>query len=82
MINFCETDNLSNLIKEPTCFKNPHNPSAIDLILTNRPRSSQKPAPITIAYRDDKNFIQPLFRNELLKARLIMKHLKTLLLEY
>ena len=38
MIDFCKTYNLSNLIKEPTCFKNPHNPSTIDLILTNRLR--------------------------------------------
>ena len=38
VIHFWETYNLSNLIKESTCFKNPHNPSTIDLILTNRPR--------------------------------------------
>ena len=29
---FCDTFNLSNLIKEPKCFKNPLNPSYIDLI--------------------------------------------------
>ena len=28
--------NVKNLIKEPTCFKNPLNPSSIDVILTNR----------------------------------------------
>ena len=27
---------LKNLIKEPTCFKNPNNPSSIGLMLTNR----------------------------------------------
>ena len=32
----CGNDNLTNLIKEPTCFKNPLNPSSIDLMLTNR----------------------------------------------
>ena len=32
---FCETFNLTNLIKEPTCFKNPLNPSSIDVLLTN-----------------------------------------------
>ena len=41
MKEFSETYNLSNLIKEPTCFKNNLNPSLIDLILTNRPRSFQ-----------------------------------------
>ena len=30
----------TNLIKEPTCFKNPENPTLIDLIdLTNKPLS-------------------------------------------
>ena len=41
MIEFCETYNLKNLIVDPTCFKNPHNPSSIDLILTNKYRSFQ-----------------------------------------
>ena len=27
---------LKNLIKKPTCFKNPENPKTTDLILTNR----------------------------------------------
>ena len=36
MSDFCETYNLENLVKEPTCFKNPNNPSCIDLILTNK----------------------------------------------
>ena len=31
--------NLWNLIKEPTCFKNPENPTCIDLLLTNKPLS-------------------------------------------
>jgi hypothetical protein len=41
MNEFCKTYNLGNLVKGPTCFKNPANPSSIDLILTNRPRSFQ-----------------------------------------
>ena len=36
MSEFCQGYNLKNLIKEPTCFKNPENPSCIDLILTNK----------------------------------------------
>ena len=38
---FCEIYNTKNIIKEKTCFKNPENPTCIDLILTNRPRSFQ-----------------------------------------
>ncbi len=35
MKDFCDIYDLKNLIKEPTCFKNPDNPSSIDVILTN-----------------------------------------------
>ena len=38
MKDFCDVYCLSNMIKEPTCFKNILNPSSIDLILTNRSR--------------------------------------------
>ena len=37
MRNFCNSYSLHSLIKQPTCFKNPKNPSCIDLILTNKP---------------------------------------------
>ena len=37
--DFCNLYLLKNLIKKPTCFKNPENPKTIDLMLTNRPRS-------------------------------------------
>ena len=39
MKEFCDTYNLKNLITEPTCFKNAQNPTLIDLILTNKPKS-------------------------------------------
>ena len=41
MSEFCDIYNLHNLITEPTCFKNPLNPSSIDVILTNKIRSFQ-----------------------------------------
>ena len=41
MGDFCELFNLKNLVKDPTCYKNPENPSCIDLILTNRQNSFQ-----------------------------------------
>ena len=41
MENFCNVFNLKSLIKKPTCFKSTENPSCIDLILTNRPKSFQ-----------------------------------------
>ena len=39
--NFCDLYKLKNLVREPTCFKNPDNPSCIDLFLTNCSRSFQ-----------------------------------------
>ena len=37
----CKSYCFTSLIKQSTCFKNPENPSCIDLILTNKPRSFQ-----------------------------------------
>ena len=37
----CEIFNLQNMIREKTSFKNPNNPSYIDLIITNRLKSFQ-----------------------------------------
>ena len=42
MKSFCENNDLRSLVKELTCFKSPENPSCIDLILTNKPRSFSK----------------------------------------
>ena len=36
---FCKIYKIQNLIKEPTCFKNPENPTCIDLLLINKPLS-------------------------------------------
>ena len=41
MSSFCDTFDLTSLIKEPTCYKNLNNSSCIDLILTNKPSSFQ-----------------------------------------
>ena len=35
---FCDKYDLKCLIKEPTRYKNPENPSCVDLILTNHPK--------------------------------------------
>ena len=39
MTSFCSLFKLKSIVKEPTCYKNPENPSCIDLFLTNCPRS-------------------------------------------
>ena len=35
LVDFCETYNLCDIVKKPTCYKNPINPRSIDLFLTN-----------------------------------------------
>ena len=39
MFEFMSLYSLRNLVKQKTCFKNPKNPSCVDVILTNSPRS-------------------------------------------
>ena len=41
MSEFMSVYYLRNLVKQKTCFKNPENPSCIDVVLTNSPRSFQ-----------------------------------------
>ena len=38
---FCDIYNLTSLFKQPTYYKNPNNPTCIDLILSNTSRSFQ-----------------------------------------
>ena len=42
MKNFCQIYGCTNIVKDKTYFKNPINPTCIDLIITNRPKSFQK----------------------------------------
>ena len=37
MKSFCSLNDLTSMIDQPTCYKNPDKPTCIDLILTNRP---------------------------------------------
>ena len=40
--SFCNVNSLKTLNRGPTCFKNPSNPSGIDLFLTNRQQGFQQ----------------------------------------
>ena len=52
MKDFCETYDFVNLIKKPTCYKNPKNPSSIDVMLTNRKCSFQNSTTIETGLSD------------------------------
>ena len=41
MSEFLNMSSLKNLVPQKSCFKNPENPSCVDLILTNCSRSFQ-----------------------------------------
>ena len=49
---FLIVNNLKSLNKEPTCFKNPNNPSCIDLFLTNRSKYFQNTSTIETGISD------------------------------
>ena len=49
---FCDNYNLTSLIKQPTCYKNPNNLSCIDFILSNTRRSFQSTYVIETAPSD------------------------------
>ena len=39
--DFCDNYSLKSLIRQPTCYKSPSNPTCIDLVLTNAPQKFQ-----------------------------------------
>ena len=47
LAEFMTACNLSNLIKEPTCYKTVNYPTSIDVILTNKPKSFQSTSAFT-----------------------------------
>ena len=51
MKDFCDIYNLENIGIGPTCFKNPFNPSAIDLMLTNRKKKFPKVLTSNLGFR-------------------------------
>ena len=52
MSEFCDIYNLQNLITQPTCYKNPLNPSSIDVVLTNKIKSFQNSTTIETGLSD------------------------------
>ena len=59
---FCQTYSLRNLINEPTCFKSPHNPSSIDVILTNKSRCFQNTCVVETGLSDHHKMTVTVFR--------------------
>ena len=71
--DFCNFYNLSNLFKEPTCFKRPDDPSCIDMFLTNCSKCYQS----TIVNKKQK-----LFTTEIIKLLMPICFRKNLTMNY
>ena len=62
MKNFLELFNLTNLVKENTCFKSIDNPSCIDLFITNSTQSFLHTSAITTGVSDFHKMIITVLR--------------------
>ena len=60
---FCGRHSLSSLIKKPTCYNNPANPSYIDLILTNSLRSFENSSVVETGLSDFHRIIVTILKN-------------------
>ena len=67
--NFLFQHELQSINKEPTCFKNAHNPSCIDFILTNSPRSFFKTETLFTGLSDFHKLVKSVFKTTFLKSK-------------
>ena len=58
-----------NMVKEPTCFKNPQNPSCIDLFITNSCGSFQKTTTVSTGLSDFHKMIVTVLKTSYPKAQ-------------
>ena len=65
--DFCQMYNLQNLINEPTCYKNPKNPSSIDMILTNRKHSFENSTTVETGLSDHHKMIITMMKGKFKK---------------
>ena len=67
LTDFCELYNLKNLITERTCYKNPNNPSLVDIILTNRRSNFQDSETMETGLSDHHKMIITVLKSEFKK---------------
>ena len=64
--DFCDTYDMTNLVKEPTCFQS-ETPTSIDVILTNKPRSFMHTKSIMNGLSDFHSLIMTMFKAQVSK---------------
>ena len=62
IFDFMVDFDLNNIVKDKTCYKNSNNPSCIDLILTNKPRSFQNTTTFETGLSDYHKMILTSFK--------------------
>ena len=65
---------LNDFVKEPTCYKNPDNPSCIDLFLTNRPRTFRCTTTIETGISDFRKLVVTVLKTFCKKQRPKITH--------
>ena len=66
--NFLGEFRAKNLVKEPTCYKNQSNPSCVDLLITNGPRSFMKTTTVSTGLSDFHKMVVTVMRSTFPKA--------------
>ena len=64
MESFCTINNFKCIIKETACYKNPDNPTCIDLILTNWPKNFQESSTLETGLSDFHKMVLTVFKSE------------------
>ena len=59
---FCQTYNLESIVNKPTCFKNPKNPSCIDLMLTIKQERFLKAKTVQTGLSDIHKMVVPVLK--------------------
>ena len=67
LLEFCDAFNLTSIVKEPTCYKNPLHPTHIDVILTNRSKNFQNTTTIETGLSDYHKMVITCLKSHLAK---------------
>ena len=67
--DFLDEYHAKNMVKVPTCFKNPDNPSCIDLFVTNSYRSFMKTMAVSTGLSDFHKMIVTVMRSTFPKVK-------------
>ena len=67
--SFLYQHDLTNLVKEGTCYKNPRNPSCFDLYLTNSPLSFQNTSSVFTGLSDFHKLVLTVFKTAFVKFK-------------